>query len=70
MQPKKFQSEEYINPDKFNGKEFKAYRGWIVEVLSHLNYIYYRYCTDYIITGNSEMTVEFVILTDLFEIDR
>ena len=28
------QIEEYINPEKFNGKEFKAYHGWMVEVLS------------------------------------
>ena len=32
-----------------------------------MDYINYRYCADYIITGNSEMTVEFFILLDLFE---
>ena len=35
-----FKSKEYINPDKFNGKQFKAYRGWVVEVFSDLAYIY------------------------------
>ena len=41
-----------------------------MEVLSDLDYIYSRYCSYYIITGNSEITVEFVILPDLFEIYR
>ena len=41
-----------------------------MEVLSDLDYIYYRYCIDYIITINLEMTVEFVVLTDFLEIKR
>ena len=48
------QSEEYINPDKLNGKEFKSYCGWTMEILSDLAYIYYRYYEDNIITGNSQ----------------
>ena len=47
------QSEGYINPEKFNGKVFKAYYGLMVEVLYDLDYIYYWYCADYIITENS-----------------
>ena len=38
--------------------------------LSDLVYIYYRYCIYFIITGNSEMIVEFAILPDLFDIKR
>ena len=45
-------NEEYINAYKFNGEEFKAYYGWIVDALYDLYYIYYRYCTYYMITGN------------------
>ena len=42
----------------------------MVEVLSDLAYIYYSYFEDYIITGNSEITVEFIILPDFFEVNR
>ena len=65
-----FLSEEYIKPEKFNREEFKAYYSSIVHILSEVKYTYYRFCSDYIITGNSEMTVEFVICLNLFEINR
>ena len=65
-----FQCGEYINLEKFNEEEFKAYHGFMVEVLSDLAYIYYSYFEDYIITGNSEITVEFIILPDFFEVNR
>ena len=41
-----------------------------MEVLSDMAYIYYRYCAYYIMTGDSEITVEFEILPDLFDIER
>ena len=47
-----FQSEEYIKPEKIIGEEFKVYYGWTVKALSDLAYIYYWYCSDYIINGN------------------
>ena len=40
-----------------------------MEVLYDLAYIYYRYCADYNITRNQEMTVEFVIFLDFFDLD-
>ena len=40
-----FQSEEYINPEKFNGKEFKAHCSGIMEISHDLANIYYIYCT-------------------------
>ena len=65
-----FQSEKYINQENFNANVFKAYCGLIVEVLCHPAFTYYRYYSAYIITGNSEITVEFVNLSDFFDVKR
>ena len=61
------QNEEYINPVEFNSKLFKEYRGWIMEVLTDLDYIYLRISYYY---WEFRITVEFVVLPDLFEINR
>ena len=47
-----FQSEVYINKEKFNEGLFKAYHGLMVEVLSGLDYAYYWYYVACINNGN------------------
>ena len=42
----------------------------MVEVLSELDLLCYRYWKGSIITGNSKITMKFFILHDLFELNK